>query len=182
MRSVRSFGTAASPSHDYQPGLVAALSAVAGAAIGAAVSRESASVTDGVLAGGFSAVLLWLAVHDVQTRRIPSRVVFPALGLAISVSWAWSDGALVPRLLAGGIVLLGGLVLPRGGIGDGDIKMAAFVGLLVGLDGLLFATIVAILAAGLTASVLLTAGRVHRGSAIAYAPFIAFGAITALLR
>ncbi len=60
--------------------------------------------------------------------------------------------------------------------------MAALVGVVIGYPAVLFASIVMFLTGGFVALTLLASGRISLGDALPYGPFIAFGAIAALLR
>jgi leader peptidase (prepilin peptidase)/N-methyltransferase len=72
--------------------------------------------------------------------------------------------------------------LSRGGLGGGDVKMAALVGGVVGYPAVLIAGAVAAVGGGLTALLLLVTRRATRTTALPYVPFLALGGIIALLR
>ena len=71
--------------------------------------------------------------------------------------------------------------LSGGGLGGGDVKMAALTGAVVGYPGVLSAGLVTAIAGGVTAAVLLVTRRAERGGHVPYGPYIALGAIAALL-
>lgn len=86
----------------------------------------------------------WLAAVDFDVCRIPNRVLAPVAALTtvalIVVAGLRSDAAvvwagLIGSLFAGGI-LAGVHFLTRGGIGFGDVKLAAVIGLALASDGL----------------------------------------------
>ena len=60
-------------------------------------------------------------------------------------------------------------------MGRGDAKLAGFIGLVVGLNGLPFALFVAFVAGGIVGGVLLVTRRKQRGQTIALGPFLALG-------
>ncbi|HEY8321112.1 MAG TPA: A24 family peptidase [Candidatus Baltobacteraceae bacterium] len=68
------------------------------------------------------------------------------------------------------------LALSRGAMGLGDLKFAGVIGLALGVDRGLLALAIAFAAGGLVAAVLMAAGRVRRGQALPFAPFLAIGA------
>jgi leader peptidase (prepilin peptidase)/N-methyltransferase len=84
-----------------------------------------------------AAVGVWLAVVDLRTRRLPDRVVLPALGagalLLAGAALAAGDLAALGRAVAGAAVLFGAYLLlallAPAGLGMGDVKLAAVLGL-----------------------------------------------------
>src|SRR5919201_1082467 len=65
-------------------------------------------------------------------------------------------------------------------IGGGDVKLAALIGLLFGFPYGLWALMVGVISAGITAMVLLLTKRSNRQTQIPYAPFLCLGAMVAL--
>ena len=87
------------------------------------------------------------------------------------------------RALGGGagfglFFLLG--VLGRGALGFGDVKLAGVIGLMTGFPGVLVALTAGALLGGIAALALLVTKRATRKSKIAYAPYLAAGAVIAL--
>ena len=67
-------------------------------------------------------------------------------------------------------------------MGYGDVKLAAFIGLMSGFPLVIVALLVGVVAGGLAAVFLLISGLVKsRKAAIPYGPFLAVGAMTALI-
>ena len=151
------------------------------AAILAMRGREPAEIA---LAACFTAVLLALAWSDIRRRVIPNRIVYPALALALAGAAAWPDRGF-GEALVGGLgafaVALAIRALSGGGLGGGDAKMAALVGAVVGYPGVLAAGLWTALAGGVAAAVLLAARRVGWGAPMPYGPFLALGAVVALI-
>jgi leader peptidase (prepilin peptidase)/N-methyltransferase len=132
------------------------------------------------------ALLVSLSVIDIRYRKIPNALVYPAVVLAAAYVVV-ADVAGSERLsaadaglgfLAYGIGLLViALISPRG-MGMGDVKLAALIGLTLGSLGLRFVAVAAgvgILAGGVAAIVALLAGA-GRKSALPFGPFLALGA------
>ena len=82
------------------------------------------------MGAGFSACFLALAWSDLR-RIIPNRIVYPALVLALAASGVWPDRGFA-EALAGGLGALATAMAARGlsggGLGGGDVKMAAQMG------------------------------------------------------
>ncbi len=143
--------------------------------------REPAEV---VLAAGFSAIFFALAWIDLRWMVIPNRIVYPALALALGASPAWPSRGPV-EALAGGLgaltVALAIRAVSRGGLGGGDVKMAALAGAVVGSPGVLQAGLVSSIAGGFAAVAVVKSGRDSWGDRLPYGPYLALGAIAVLL-
>ena len=99
---------------------------------------------------------------------------WPRVGPGITLS------ALLGGALGFGIMLLPYLI-SRGGMGAGDVKLAGFIGLVVGFPQVLAALLVGIVAGGIVAILLLVFKLRKRKEAIPFGPFIAVGAMVALV-
>jgi leader peptidase (prepilin peptidase) / N-methyltransferase len=71
--------------------------------------------------------------------------------------------------------------LVPGGLGWGDAKLAGFIGLVVGLNGIPFALFVAFVSGGIVGGILLATRRKQRGQTIALGPFLALGGALIML-
>lgn len=161
--------------------------ATAGLFAGAALRFDSI-YTAGVMALFFM-VLLAVAVIDVGHRIVPNRIVYPALiafAVLVTIGSIVEDQldvatAGIGLLAYGGALLLVAVVAP-GGMGMGDVKLAALIGLVLGALGLRYVAVAAgvgILAGGLGAIVLLVFTRASRKQAIPFGPYLAAGAVVA---
>ncbi|WP_270365575.1 prepilin peptidase [Microbacterium algeriense] len=130
----------------------------------------------------------WLTVIDVRTHRLPNRIVLPTLAglLALAVVDALVAGrsaSLVRALL--GMVILGGLyaglrAISPAGMGGGDVKLAAVIGLVLGWHGwqaLLVGAASAFVLGALHALVLLALRKADRSTRIAFGPWMIAGAV-----
>ena len=116
------------------------------------------------------------AVRDIRERRIPNAIV--AAGLLVLAVLAVGGGRWVDAL-AGGALGVALVALPRlagpAAVGGGDIKLAAIVGLGVGVPGVVVAVGLAVAVA--TPVVVVRAMR--RGEArdrtLPFAPYLALG-------
>jgi leader peptidase (prepilin peptidase) / N-methyltransferase len=137
-----------------------------------------------------SAVLVPLSVVDFQQHRLPNVIVVPAIAgatlwvLALGAakgSWDVTLTALVCGV--GFFAFLFVLALISGGIGFGDVKLAAFIGLFAGRfgTGVAFAAVLAgFLVGGVAATVLLATRRRGRKEALPFGPALAAGALAAV--
>jgi len=140
--------------------------------------------------------LLALAVIDIELFRLPDLIVLPLLAVSIpliAVSSLIQDEPMRIRYaLAGGALYFGflfvaHLVYPRG-MGFGDVKLAAVMGLYVGWLGTSYSTALALVlwamligfVAGSVVGIILMAAR-RRSAPIPFGPFLALGTVVAVL-
>jgi leader peptidase (prepilin peptidase) / N-methyltransferase len=158
----------------------------------AALFVGSALVFDHLLVAVMMSLFLGLmpaiAVIDWRHKIIPNLVVYPALiafPLYILVAWLAGDpldplDAAIGFAAYGGGLLLIAIVVP-GGMGMGDVKLVALIGLVLGSLGLRYVFVAAgagILLGGVGAIVALIIG-LGRKQAIPFGPFLAAGAVVA---
>jgi len=129
--------------------------------------------------------LVPIALIDLEARIIPNRLTGAAALVAVAlvglIDPAGAPERLVAAAAAGGAFLLVALAAPAG-MGMGDVKLVAVLGLYLGAE-VAVAVLVA-LAAGTLAGVAIMARRgVRRGrrTAIPFGPFLALGAVVAVL-
>jgi prepilin peptidase CpaA len=92
-------------------------------------------------------------VCDLRTRRIPNLLTFGGAALAIAYS-IWTTGLTGFVTSAGGWVLGAALFLPMfilGGMGAGDVKLAACIGAWLGPTAALFVALYSAIAGGVMA-------------------------------
>jgi leader peptidase (prepilin peptidase)/N-methyltransferase len=121
---------------------------------------------------------------DLEQGIIPNRVIYPAAGVAVLLSFFLPEVGLL-RALIGGILGLGlifGIYLAaRGGMGGGDVKLAGLIGLAAGFPAVVPSLLLACLGGGITASILLGLRRKRRKDPVPFGPFLAVGALAGLL-
>lgn len=155
------------------------LVAVALAAVCFAVIDPVSSAIVGALG---CAVLVAVSVVDLEERRVPNRIVLPALAAALVARTAldprieWAGG----MLLAGGTLFVLALVYPAG-MGMGDVKLAGFLGAWLGWNGILACLLGSFVAFVPAVGILLRRGRAGRKVALPFAPFLAAGGVIAVL-
>jgi leader peptidase (prepilin peptidase)/N-methyltransferase len=133
------------------------------------------------LAGAFCAVLVVLAVIDVQHRIVPNRIVLPAAGAGLVARTLLDPSPewLLAALAASGFLFLFALAYPRG-LGLGDVKLALLLGAVLGQE-VAVALMVGLVAALAPSGVLLLRhGVAARKLAVPLVPFLALGAVVAL--
>ncbi|WP_300266740.1 A24 family peptidase [Microbacterium sp.] len=131
---------------------------------------------------------VWLLIIDARTHRLPNRIVLPTLGGAIVLVMA--DALVTGEVWTlarsvGGMLILGGFyavmrAASRGGIGGGDVKLAAVIGVVLGWHGweqLVIGAAAAFVLAALYALVLMALRRATRSTRIAFGPWMIVGAL-----
>lgn len=132
----------------------------------------------------YSTIFLLVAVVDLETRLIPNVLILPGIGVALLGS------VFDPRLTLSS-ALLGGAVgfvifyvialLARGGFGAGDVKLAAFIGVVTGFPTVLIGLVAGIFAGGIVALLLLVTRLATRKTYMPYGPFLCLGGWYAML-
>jgi leader peptidase (prepilin peptidase)/N-methyltransferase len=144
--------------------------------------RFSSSLYAGFVAS-CSAILIVILVIDLERQKIFNRIVYPAIGFALISALIFPEPTLGERLLGGllgsGLLFLLATFYPAG-MGMGDVKLMGFIGLIVGFPHVLLALFLSFVLGGLISGALLVAGRIGRRDPIAFAPFLALGALTTL--
>jgi leader peptidase (prepilin peptidase) / N-methyltransferase len=132
----------------------------------------------------FIALLVLVAVIDLDYRIVPNKLLLPAAVWALA-GWAIVDPGFLPEALAAGagaftFLLLAALAYPAG-MGMGDVKLAGVIGLYLGL-GVVPALLVAFLGGSVVGiAIVVREGRDARKQGVPFAPFLALGAFVALL-
>jgi leader peptidase (prepilin peptidase)/N-methyltransferase len=154
-------------------------------ALAVAVVMTKHSAVDIVLGLVLVTVLVPVALIDFEHRIIPNKITLPAAVASVAIGAALDLRGVPEQLIAGaaagGFLLAFALAYPRG-IGMGDVKLAAVLGLFLGrsvavaiLVGVLTATLVG---AGVMARVGVEKGR---KTAVPFGPFLALGGVIGLL-
>lgn len=145
--------------------------------------RYPGQLLAGIIAA-YASLLIVILVIDLEHGRILNKLSYPAIGLAILAA-PITPGRPLLDLLAGGVlgfgVLLAIALIYPAGMGMGDVKLAAFIGLTVGLPYIWLALFLAFVGGGLISGVLVAVKVLGRRDPIAFGPFLAAGAMTTLL-
>jgi leader peptidase (prepilin peptidase)/N-methyltransferase len=150
----------------------------------------------------YAAAFVLVSAVDFEHRRILNAVIYPSIAVALLASLLRVGHETRLEGIVGGVVgfvffylvfWLGEVfmsVLRRGGggpaLGAGDVKLAAFIGLVAGWPGVVPALILGILLGGLGALVTLIVQLARRTykpltSALPYGPFLAAGGLAMVL-
>ncbi len=162
--------------------LVEALTALLFVAVVAVHLDNTAMLVLGLVLVAF---LVPIALIDLDHRIIPNRITLPAAIVAIVLGTALDPGGEVERLIAGvaaGAVLgLPALLHPKG-MGMGDAKLVAVLGLFLGASVVvaIFAALVVgtLVGVAVMARVGVAAGRKTK---VPFGPFLALGGVLAVL-
>ena len=143
-------------------------------------------------------LMVVVAVIDLEHGLILNRIMLPSAVVLLLLAPFWSELGVTRSFLgsesmlaslansvasaAGAFLLFLAIALVfRGGMGGGDVKLAGVLGLLLGFPGILAALWLGIVIGGLVAVVLLALRIKGRKDEIPFGPFLALGAIAALL-
>jgi len=147
--------------------------------------RHVSDTTHIIVLASIGLYLLIIAIIDFDHHLVLNRMLAVSAPILILLSLLGFLSPL-PTALLGGLIGLGlfGLLalIGRGALGMGDVKLAAWIGLLTGYPDILPALLLGIIAGGIAAAILLVAKRFQRKQAIAYAPYLALGAWIVLLQ
>ena len=136
------------------------------------------------------AVLVEVIFCDLEHHLILDRVLFPAMVVAIGLSFLTPNLGIWQSLLTGlgagllflVLALVGSFFFGADALGFGDVKLVAFIGLIVGVHNvaIVSALFLGVLFAGVISLLLVAARRLTMKSGIPYGPFLAAGTLVVL--
>jgi leader peptidase (prepilin peptidase)/N-methyltransferase len=136
------------------------------------------------VAAFYCCLFIVLLVIDLEHGLILNKIVYPALAVALLIDVFMPQPGIISGVIGGGIGLVLFLLvvlISRGGMGWGDVKMAALIGLVTGFPLVFVALLLGIILGGLVAGVLLLFKIKKRKEAIPFAPFLSLATIATLL-
>lgn len=160
--------------------LTEAVVALLFAAVTAAFWGEPWEVALGLV---FVSALVAVTLTDLEIKLIPNKILLVAAALGTAIVAVGDPSSLPERLIAavgaGGLLLAAALAYPKG-MGLGDVKLAATMGLFLGRD-VAPALLIALLAGSLVGLALMARdGASARKRGIPFGPFLALGGTVAL--
>ncbi|AIF43210.1 A24 family peptidase [Virgibacillus sp. SK37] len=123
----------------------------------------------------FVSMLMILFVADITYMLIPDKVLLFFLPLFVILrvvepldTW-WSSivGAIVGFVLLAAIILIS-----RGGMGAGDMKLFGLLGIVLGVKGVLLAFFLSCMIGAIIGIILLVSGKIDRKQPIPFGPYI----------
>ena len=144
----------------------------------------------------YGCLFIMLMVIDLEHRLILNKIVYPAAVVALIISVLLPQPGIIsfpgPEFINGAVnSIIGGAiglvlllipaVISRGGMGWGDIKMAALIGLVTGFPLVFVALFLGVVIGGLVAGILLLLKIKKRKEAIPFGPFLSVATIATLL-
>jgi leader peptidase (prepilin peptidase) / N-methyltransferase len=127
-------------------------------------------------------ILSLISIDDLKKRIIPNKYV--VLLMALWVPFIFLDknvtvvSALLGFLLGGGLMLLAS-VLTKGGIGLGDVKLSAALGLYLGVYAILYGIAFGFFLSGIFSVVMIAMKRLTVKDYIPLGPFLSLGMLIA---
>ena len=142
---------------------------------------EPAEVALGLV---FVTMLMAVTLTDLERRIIPNRILLAGAVAGAAIAAVADPGGLPERAIAataaGGALFTAALAYPRG-MGLGDVKLAATMGIFLGRN-VAPAILVALLAGTLVGlAIIAREGAAARKRAIPFGPFLALGGLVGLL-
>jgi leader peptidase (prepilin peptidase)/N-methyltransferase len=150
--------------------------------VGAVLTHSSAAEI--ALSVALILIVVPAALIDIEYRIIPNRITALGAVLALVIGLALDPAGEPERLIAGaaagGFLLVAALAYP-GGMGMGDVKLAAVMGLFLG-KAVAPAILIALIAGVLVGAVVIArkGAQAGRKTAVPFGPFLALGAIVAV--
>jgi leader peptidase (prepilin peptidase)/N-methyltransferase len=125
-----------------------------------------------------------ITLTDLELRVIPNRILMASALAGIAIATLFDIGSLPERgaaaVGAGGVLLVAALAYPNG-MGMGDVKLAALMGLYLG-SAVAPALLIGFLAGALVGiGLMLREGAAARKRGVPFGPFLALGGIVGLL-
>lgn len=132
----------------------------------------------------FVTMLAAITLTDLEWRIIPNKILLAGAVLCVAIAAPTDPGGMPERAIsaasAGGLLFLVALAYPAG-MGLGDVKLAATMGLFLG-RAIAPALLVALLAGSLVGLALIARhGASARKMAIPFGPFLALGGLVGML-
>jgi len=133
-------------------------------------------------------LLIIISFIDIDNRLILNKITLPGIVLGIFLTLSFHvlsyKQVLLGFFIGGGgllaVAFLGGLLFRKESMGMGDIKLAAMIGVFLGVKGVAFTLLIAFFVAALFSIGAIALKKASRQSQIPFGPFIALASIVYL--
>ena len=128
--------------------------------------------------------LILISLIDYKTQIIPDGLVCVIAVSGVLYNLLYAPQGIMDMLLGGAVgfvVMLLIFIISRGGMGGGDVKLSAAVGLWLGVEGTLLFLLLAFIMGGVISLLLLVSGVKSKGDAIPFGPFLCLAAFLTVL-
>ncbi|HVE46366.1 MAG TPA: prepilin peptidase [Acidimicrobiales bacterium] len=136
--------------------------------------------------------LVAISAVDLERFIVPNRILYPTLFIAapllilaaaVDGDWSGARTSALGGVMAWGLLLTIHLISPKG-MGFGDVRLAGLIGMMLGwlsLGHVLVGLFLGFLTASMVGVGLILAGRRGRKDRVPFGPFLAAGAVLAVL-
>ena len=127
-----------------------------------------------------AAILVLAAIIDIRTGRIPDRLVLAGAAVGLVLAPLNAQRGLSSGLLGGiaaGLIMLLLNRITRDGLGLGDAKLFACIGIYLGMEDTLAAMVAAVVLSGIYSLILICVNSENKKRELPFAPFILAGSL-----
>ena len=128
--------------------------------------------------------LILISLIDYKTQIIPDGLVGVIAVSSVLYNLLYAPQSISDMLLGGAVgfvVMLLIFFISHGGMGGGDVKLSAAVGLWLGVEGTLLFLLLAFIMGGVISLLLLASGVKSKGDAIPFGPFLCLSVFVTVL-
>jgi len=125
-------------------------------------------------------LLFSACVVDLKSRKIPDIIIIVGILTGIFFSAIKGPEEIVIKLISGLLAALLLLLiswLSKGGVGMGDVKLIAFIGVYLGLGMTISVLSVSVILSGIAAAIILLLKKAGKNGIIPFAPFVLLGTV-----
>jgi len=127
-----------------------------------------------------SYMLIVITFIDIKHKIIPDKITLPGMVLGLFLSFFLNHitplESIIGLLTGGGFLFMVALI-SRGGMGGGDVKMAAMLGSFLGWQGVLFSIFAGSILGSLAGITMILMGRKNRKSHLPFGPFLSISSM-----
>ncbi|MDX1521144.1 MAG: A24 family peptidase [Anaerolineae bacterium] len=128
-----------------------------------------------VLIALYTAILILITVTDLEHRLIFNVVILPSILFGLAAAFFTPNLPWRVALVGGGLAFVlsyAAAFLSRGGLGEGDVTLSTFLGLILGFPHILLSLFFGVFLGGFVVLILLITRRVGLKSFVPYGPFL----------